>query len=585
MMKRFSISKKLWVAFSAVAVMGILFAYYLLVHVENKEADIIAEKYRILNRTHKNVLSIKEEYDLRIENFTDTYNKNRLGKIYRELRDRVSLSEFDLFNAEVDYLEDQNKKRYLRKIEKIEATIDSAKNERNRIDLLLTGILKSLDLKVATYKYDSIKYEDLSNIYFKIGDLKNSDNDNPYGYDFDYDYTDYYEENQKSDSCLRVPVRSFLERSNVATSHFDEFLLIRKINKKEQATKSNDAEEYTTTADLKIDVDCCDKKEKSKTDKAVSAIAFQTFTSKIDLNTSHFDSLFTEDHGLRSAPGFDIVLSGASYKMFPHRMQFDTDEEWIFCGLVKTSSFKQASRAVDPWKLTFALLIVIFLILAMPILKLLIMSAIERLRIINVWSAGFSLTVGTAFLILILLSANEFVGYKYKTDSRLIRLSNDIKNRFISELNTIYKQLELSKTTYRDSLNAEFKLRSSIFNGMSDSVMKSRFPYHRFFNEMIWLNDEGRQRLRITTYKQDSHTVPMKLATREYFRAVLESKLWIMPVEKRDISVKQFALESIHSRATGELWMIPVEKEDTLLKQFALQSIRSRVSGEHEIGF
>ena len=90
-------------------------------------------------------------------------------------------------------------------------------------------------------------------------------------------------------------------------------------------------------------------------------------------------------------------------------MQSDSSEgeNWLLCGLMETENFNSQIRAVDPLWIASAILVVLFLIIAMPILKLRIMNTYERLSIANVWFTGLSVVCGSAILFIIIWSGSH----------------------------------------------------------------------------------------------------------------------------------------------------------------------------------
>lgn len=559
-MNQVSISKKFWIVLSAFVVIGAIFAYYLLIYVKNREENIVGEKYRILKQNGRNVLAIRGDYTKRIENYSKMYART---KPISDSLFSVSLElQAQLYNYEIEYWDTYytedvgGMKRVEDSINIVKARINEIKKKEEEIISRLEAPLRLINLETVRAEYDSMRYEDPEHLYFNVA-LEHFTEDTYYSYD---------ESPESSGRCLRVPLTSFLNKSNFNYSKFDDFLLIRVLHKKESAKpEAKDSESYSSyypeeevydqdKATYNLKIDCCQTQEdKPNSNVVISSIAFQTFDNKIDLSSNQLDSLFIIDHGLRSVSVLDISLAGVSYKMFPHYMQFEEDEEWVLCGLLKSSTFKQASREIETWKLAFATLIIIFLILAMPILKLLIMSAIERLRIINVWSTGFSIILSTALLVLILLTGNEMMGYKTEIDENLKSLSNEIRGRFIEELDTICDQLDVSKTFYQVPSANNFKLLSDIFKSMPDSTKTAQFPHHQFFRDLLWLDKYGNQLLRMSTYEQDPKIIPLSLGERKYFSRSNHDSLWVLP----------------HHGDTS---------------RFALESIRSWVSGKHEAG-
>lgn len=370
------------------------------------------------------------------------------------------------------------------------------------------------------------------NVLIDSAQLKNSDSLRYITFQYSQKY--YY----------NVSVGEFIKRA-IINNQFDDFFLIR-------VTRNHS----------------------NKKDKVDAGIAYQTFAHRIEL--SHIDKFFTEDHGLRTIPLIDITLSGVPYKLLTHRINFTEAEDWILCGALRKDAFHSKSRSVNGWKIAISILIVLVVLLAMPVLKLMIMNAMERLRIINVWFAGFSIIVGTAILFLILLAGNQFFGYVYALDNKLKNLSKSVDKEFTNELHAIYDQLIKAKTfdptekgyvgiwgNIEDSSTYHQKRKSEKANANVGSIRvtkkidKSTF---RFFNETLWLDGDGELDFIIATHGIDPQEKLLNLKDRKYFSRVKHDSLWLLPalIESETLDVS---------------------------KKFALQSIRSWSSGSHEAGF
>jgi hypothetical protein len=190
---------------------------------------------------------------------------------------------------------------------------------------------------------------------------------------------------------------------------------------------------------------CCDPDRRNdKKDSTRYKIAYQSNlvgTIKI----KHLDSLYAEDHGIRTIPATRINISGTDYLIFTHIITFQPGEEWILCKGVEASTFEAESRQIDVYHIVFAILIGLFILLAMPVMKLLIMSGIERLRIVNVWFTGFSIIVGTALLMMILIAGIQHVGHKKTVSKNLEELAKHIEIQFSQEVLSITAELDSLK--------------------------------------------------------------------------------------------------------------------------------------------
>ena len=129
-------------------------------------------------------------------------------------------------------------------------------------------------------------------------------------------------------------------------------------------------------------------------------------------------------------------------------------KHWRIFGFCSKDEFNSQVRSVDLVYVISATLLLTLILLMMPLLKLWIMNELEKLQTVNVWFCGFSLVVGSAFLLLIVLMTNDLLtGYesfsaadlKENRRARIEVLSETIEKRFTSELRRIRTQLWESK--------------------------------------------------------------------------------------------------------------------------------------------
>ena len=202
-------------------------------------------------------------------------------------------------------------------------------------------------------------------------------------------------------------------------NQFDEFFIIKQFDESHYEHVENNVQEANET--------------------------FQTFQNRIDLAT--IDSLLVKEKGLLTSR-FSETTSRTKYKLFVHSIRFSEGENWLLCGLMKTENFNNEIRAVSPLFITSAILIVLLLIVAMPILKLLIMNTYERLTLADVWLTGFSVVCGSALLFLMIWSGSHNVQSTGRIDKSLTDLSETIKANFQNEILDIYAQLDFINNDY-----------------------------------------------------------------------------------------------------------------------------------------
>lgn len=454
-MKLPGLTKKFWIVIATVIIVGLAFAYYLLVYVGDRRADVIAQNYRMLKRIGDNSVDLMKYYEVTITNYKSIFPDSQ--------------------------------------------KLDASGNFQ------LRKLLEAQDLHGVSVCNIPHSAEDLEWIYFN--------------------------EKIRPDSIVRTSVANFLAKARPQSSCFDDFFLVRIIKPKDQTT---------------------DK-------KGLIGIAYQTFYNRIEIKER--DSLFSTDNGLESTPVIDVRLFGIPYKVFTNRIQISGDESWILCGAVKASTFNRKIHEVDTYTISIAILVLLFVLLSMPILKLVVMNAVERLRIVNVWFTGFSIIVGTAVIVLILVAANHYFSHKGVVRDDLVKLSDSVKGRFLSELNYIYTQLSTAqkrtKIHGKDSVVAyenffvtdtylvkPINKPQKILDSSYDKAELNKNFHYPFTNQVMWLDVKGDQLFTLATQSVNS----FNLGSREYFIKAKRHDLWTLPDSN---GKRKFSLQSIRSFRSG----------------------------------
>lgn len=572
-MKLPTLNHRFWVALSTLLVIGAFFSYYLLVYVAGREDKLREEKYRALARYGQNMLNTRRDYENAIRK--TWFNREEILKT-------LILNDADQINIEeelatLNQVVTQEKEVELSKIETL--TRDNACNSCNdtyqiskKLDELQADIHKTLQTDISQEaifwkrygprvrkKIKGIVQNDLPNVRYNnfmdklaLQDLVHTHFDSIY-----FSFPSFRRRDKVG--VFSIATTDFAYKPNA----FDEFLIIKR---------------YDETAHGH------DKAPLMSADET-----YQTFENRIDLQ--NIDSLLVAQKGLLTTRFCEVKLADATYKMFVHTIQFAPDESWMLCGLMKSENYNTVVRAVDPLVITVAILIVLFLLMSMPVLKLLFMNTFERLSVMNVWFAGICIVFGSAVMFLILWSTTDNLQSKARVDQELLHLSHQVKTRFQGELNIIYDQLQdikknqspllIARREQQDSLDiktnpkaaqasllyGEFlrpwtKKIDSVATGPDGDKLKIRdetvrdifearppqiFPY---FNFIIWVDKAGQPIISVTT-KDVKPDYPMpNVKNRKYYRWATGDSLWYLPPRDNTHGIdtsRKFTLQSIQS--------------------------------------
>jgi len=538
-MKLPTLPKRFWIICSTLLVIGTLFAYYFLVYVEGREKKLRQDKYRALERLGKNMLQTRQNYHKAIE-VSWLRTRGVIPKLRRQ------------YFAEQKRLRDANPKKsdLLETRKRLETT-------RNSIDQLIKQ--DSIQDNLIREKLIGIRNEigktasDSNDAFWKIyrDTLRKKNTDDVRGflpkvrYDgyvnkMEYDslvqqnfkriYFDYRRPNADKSGVFSIETGDFLASR---PDQFDDFFIV----------KDFDGHGHETV----------------KADGHTSNIVYQTLENHVSL--ASIDSFMVREKGLLTNHVREIMLSDTKYKLFVHAIRFSESENWLLCGLIETENFNSQIRAVDPLWIASAILIVLFLIIAMPILKLRIMNTYERLSIANVWFTGLSVVCGSAVLFIIIWSGSHNLQSIADVDDGLKTLSLQVKGRFETELHDIREQLDDLNKSLSDPLIANFKndtivygdfyrrgLRNdSAYRHIQNYIQKHDTLKYPYFKSLLWINSSGYPSITLRRNPVERNFEMPNLSERKYVSWVLHDSLWYLPTRQGTKPNSPFALQSIQS--------------------------------------
>ncbi len=490
-MKTIIITKKFWGAFSTIIVVGLLFAYYLMIYVPKKEGEINARKFRTLQRSGENIQSMKIDYEEAVKQMLGEY----IGQIQTCRAKAKEAKKLTISDA-----------HYFDKLLQISG--DCISKNKNYLDDQFSSL--------------KIKLEPLSrDIYDQLGNevsLNEAHVAQPSYIFFNIKEGDPF--SAYADTYPRLKVSDFLGDQNLLESDFNRVLIIR--NFRIKRAEEHDINVVGVDPETQA-IRCC---KENRSDSSYSVIAYQKslgvpIGADNNIDIANIKELVENSFGLTSIPVRDVSVGGTSYRLYGQRISFDENEDWIICGLMKTRDFKSQARSVHLMVIIFSVLILLFVLLAMPILKLLVMSDIERLRISNVWFSGFAIVIGTTLVLYILLGANHYFAYEVDNDKKLRKLSNSIDHKFNLEIDSIQKQLiswskfeNFEKKSNPSGKDQSFKV---VDNVLTNSDGKDKFLTYPFFNEVMWMDSMGDQKITYTTHPMNVTARAPNLSNRKYF--------------------------------------------------------------------
>ncbi|MEM7298881.1 MAG: hypothetical protein AAF391_11520, partial [Bacteroidota bacterium] len=492
------------VLFTTLILILAAFAYYFLVYVKLNESEFIDRAYRVLDRKALNIQKKYEGYQNYLEYVYNSVDDELREVIQSGTNKRLQI---ESLNAQISKLysdadglqysyDSKRKAGGTADYNDINSIYDKIDRLELRADKLTSGLDESVNDRIAdileeatpeNIKLDYYSSEDGS-VYYQRTD---------YYYSSDA-FTWYLESEDDSYASFSEGADTFVP-TLLLNGFFDEFVLL-----KEGQTYDNTGNKFNYS------------------------IVHQTFSNPIDLvsispllQSPHQKDLHDDSVYLAMGPKMIrpviVDLYNEEYQLMFHRMQVQ-GETYYLGGFVKSSLFIKESQKVEIFFLVLSILIILLLLIAMPVLKLVFMSSIERLHISNVVMVGGSIVLGVPIVLLIFFSIYEFViQADQEIDNNLEFLSKRIETSFVEEVETMVSLLGSSD----DSV-------ASNSNDVRGQIQKIDLSDYNEYNHVFWINKDGiaeedkqRTLLRLAPTKID-------VSERDYFKEVRADRLWTL---------------------------------------------------------
>jgi hypothetical protein len=277
----------------------------------------------------------------------------------------------------------------------------------------------------------------------------------------------------------------------------------------------------------------------------------------------------------------DVKLAGDDYKLFLRPVDLSIPQtgandghslRWVVIGLEPAARFRR-----EVWAISYSVLIVFaFLtalsILSWPFLKFLLIGPKDRLRTADIYFLFFSTLIGLALLTFLGLYTYSYKTLETDMNRQLETLASTVKKNFQAEVKASLKQLDAlnrdpasardlsdlsctsrdaSGSVEKEKSSAERRSRLEILEGQSPTPTPSPYPHvaadadYPYFNTAVWIDGEGRQRLKWTIEKYPPRFVDV--SDRSYFKNLKEGHYRYL----NDLSDHKFWLDPIISKTTG----------------------------------
>ncbi|MDF9798631.1 hypothetical protein OKW21_003894 [Catalinimonas alkaloidigena] len=273
-------------------------------------------------------------------------------------------------------------------------------------------------------------------------------------------------------------------------------------------------------------------------------------------------------------PGIKVQLSAAEYKLFSTNIQSSDNEVWTIYALVNAENFEADIKMIPYMVVIVIAVILLILIFALPLIKLSLISPIERLHRIDVVLSTSSFVICTSLLSLFLLFWASYRADLKNIESDLSALSDHINRDFEQELDSISSLMkEMEEVAYEQSPNHTFT-NINIFEDEYKALHKKLNRY-AFLRNLYWIDDKGTWKYQISTETSKSKAIePKNFKERPYFYEIANNNGWH---SDRISTQNTFYVQSITSWLNSEklaVVSVPSKSDHIDLKDKTIDNIK-----------
>lgn len=208
-------------------------------------------------------------------------------------------------------------------------------------------------------------------------------------------------------------------------------------------------------------------------------------------------------------------IGGTSFEIYlqPLRLQTDKTQRIYLVGLTPSAAVIRQALAMDTTLLALACLAVAILIFGMPFVKLWILEACERFRVVDLKALYISTGALLTLITTVLLSLDAYFSYEAMAKAKQIEIHRFLTEKFTAELREARVQLK----------DFDKRCKSGQKMDSADGVAAVSV------DQIAWLDPTGMQIDKQTP--TPAHAKLLPLGNRGYFRAVKDRQMFHLNTE------------------------------------------------------
>jgi hypothetical protein len=253
-----------------------------------------------------------------------------------------------------------------------------------------------------------------------------------------------------------------------------------------------------------------------------------------------------------------VTLGGTDYVLFtqpytlarPVRGTKDGGSQWVVCGLVSSSRFRDDVSAVSTTVILLGIAIALLVLCCWPFLRIALIDPAQALTITDVVLIIMCTIVGAGLLTLALLDVFAYRGITATADDQIEKFSGNVDGDFGRDVVRAMHVLSLAekRTLGPAMLNISNPTQPLPAELVNDPGV-GEYPY---IDSIAWLDDDGMQKARFARILPSPR---LDVSGRQYFHLAKLERTW-------SVSGVPYVLEWVRSKATGEVRAILAKKTE-----------------------
>ncbi len=249
--------------------------------------------------------------------------------------------------------------------------------------------------------------------------------------------------------------------------------------------------------------------------------------------------------------GLDVELLANEYKLFSTHFKTDDSEEWSIYALSNAEKFEMEMKKIPTMVIISIGMLILILVFSLPLIKISLMSKIERLNRVDVVTSALTFVVTSSLVVLFYLLIIAYQSDSRKIDDRLSNLSDNIQDSLHHSLRNIVHQMQLLESAAYEYAKKDSATDISIF---SDVTFSNQFKPYLFMKNLYWMDQSGFSRYQVSSVSPKNQMLENNnFGARPYFKEIQEGGGW-----RSDEIVKEkpFYLQSIISWTNSEKLLV-----------------------------